>query len=752
MKNVWLALVLATVVALATASDAGGIMNVRPQIKRPSGAITLRWGARTQLQTSVSSKTSSVWFTVGGVPGHSAAQGQMVTWAADCQTVDTLQWEIWIDANGNGAFDTTGADELLIAYYVANGDTTGSDGLPDTTAAVDNQIVNMLKCGFPPALYWFRAVSFQDGSSAFDSIRVTPMSSPWATVSGHIHVPGDSALQAGLWVEADLVSEGQEPIFWAAISDSYGNYTINFDAAYPDSSWMIGGLGDLIGASGVYVAPPDTQLFVTTGPHPGVNFNYQLATDSITGDVVLYPGQSLPVEVDVWAQNQNTGRGKSTETVEGHYQIFFTEADSGLWDIGLWWDDHITGYMRPNSRNDLQPVGAGHLLENFTVYPADVVVQGTVTENGGPPANQYRIIAWSQDYQMYNYVISQAGSGSYSLPVSDLESQYSISVVDWDDEHPIPPGWIVYPPRYYPVNPPASDIDFDLFPPSEFIEGQITQDPGDAQIINFDQTYVNAQSTSSGGQFYNQPDGAGNYLIPLTAGSYNVWAWSDGFLFLPGQHSNVTVNANDTIRGVDFIANYAHCQVEANLVGYPAGFEAWMNAMDAAGWPNGYVANAQVNGPGTWNLYICNSTGWTLYPPEVSGYTVAPNSYSIGDITHADTYRGIYTFTYTSSGVAGKPETALPKTFALFRNRPNPVSTHTEISFQLPSQRDVCLTIYNMLGQEVKSWRQEAVGPGYHTVNWDGRDMRGDKVCNGVYFYRLIAGDFTATRRMSVVR
>jgi hypothetical protein len=698
---------------------------------------------------SVGKTVSSVWFTTNGAPTHVSPQGEILTWAANCLTNDTLQWEIWIDTNHNGLFDSTGAnqDQYFGGYSVANGDTIGHQGLPDTTAVSDNEIVNAIKNGFAPALYWFKAVSLVDGSSAFDSVRVTPMVSPWATVSGHVHVPGDSALQAGLWVEADL--EGQHEVFWAAITDQYGNYTINFDNAYQNENWGVGGLQDLAGASDFYVAPPNTQIMVTAGDHSGVDFYYQIATDSITGDVTQYGGGGLPFEPYVWCQGPG-GRDKSTTTQGGHYQFFFAAADSGAWQLGLWWDR--SDYMQPNSRQNLYPVGAGELVENFVIYPADELVTGAITENGGAPTNQYRVMAWSNDYQMYNSVISQAGTGYYSLPVSGVESQYSVSLTDWDEDYPIPAGWVVQPSGYYPVNPPASGLDFNLSQATEFIEGQITQDAGDAQAINFNNTNVQAWPLSGGSGINAQPDGAGYYSIPVTVDTYNVGAWSNGFLFKPSQHQNVAVNANDTIQGKDFIANYAHCRVEVTLVGYPAATQNWMSASDNSAGPNGYQANVEVNNSGTYNLYICNSTGWNVWAPNVIGYNVSPGSYSIGDITHSDTYRGVYTFTYVT-GVEGNPQDRpMPAVFKLSQNHPNPVRNAASISYQLPKPAKVSMTIYNILGQAVKSFDEGSKDAGYYNIKWDGRDDRNNQLGNGIYLYRLQAGDYSATKKMILVR
>ena len=64
----------------------------------------------------------------------------------------------------------------------------------------------------------------------------------------------------------------------------------------------------------------------------------------------------------------------------------------------------------------------------------------------------------------------------------------------------------------------------------------------------------------------------------------------------------------------------------------------------------------------------------------------------------------------------------------------------------------ITLTIYNMLGQKVRTLVNESKEPGTYEVIWDGKDKRGDKVASGVYFYKLKAGDFSQTRKMVLMK
>jgi hypothetical protein len=95
---------------------------------------------------------------------------------------------------------------------------------------------------------------------------------------------------------------------------------------------------------------------------------------------------------------------------------------------------------------------------------------------------------------------------------------------------------------------------------------------------------------------------------------------------------------------------------------------------------------------------------------------------------------------------------AAPVAFDLSQNYPNPFNPSTNIKYQLPQAVQVSLTIYNMLGQQVRKLVSAQQPAGYHTVVWDGRDNFGRRVPSGVYHYRLQAGNFTVTKRMLMAK
>ncbi|MBK7106242.1 MAG: leucine-rich repeat domain-containing protein [Ignavibacteriae bacterium] len=94
----------------------------------------------------------------------------------------------------------------------------------------------------------------------------------------------------------------------------------------------------------------------------------------------------------------------------------------------------------------------------------------------------------------------------------------------------------------------------------------------------------------------------------------------------------------------------------------------------------------------------------------------------------------------------------LPTKFELGQNYPNPFSSETAISYKLKENSDVSITIYDMLGREVKKYHEGQQNAGVHGIIWDGRNSIGEKVATGIYFYRLKTGKETIVNKMLLSR
>jgi len=76
----------------------------------------------------------------------------------------------------------------------------------------------------------------------------------------------------------------------------------------------------------------------------------------------------------------------------------------------------------------------------------------------------------------------------------------------------------------------------------------------------------------------------------------------------------------------------------------------------------------------------------------------------------------------------------------------------TTIKYELPESKPMTLEIYNITGHRVRRLVNSQMSAGYHSVVWDGRDDAGDQVAGGIYLYRIQAGEFQQTRRMSMLK
>lgn len=116
-------------------------------------------------------------------------------------------------------------------------------------------------------------------------------------------------------------------------------------------------------------------------------------------------------------------------------------------------------------------------------------------------------------------------------------------------------------------------------------------------------------------------------------------------------------------------------------------------------------------------------------------------------IDRLGTYRVVY-----DPSVTSQFETEIPKTFALYQNFPNPFNPTTSIRFDLPSDGFVSLSVYNILGQEVRNLLDREIPAGVHHAVWDGRDDAGHMAASGIYFYRLKTGDALRVKKMLLIK
>lgn len=101
---------------------------------------------------------------------------------------------------------------------------------------------------------------------------------------------------------------------------------------------------------------------------------------------------------------------------------------------------------------------------------------------------------------------------------------------------------------------------------------------------------------------------------------------------------------------------------------------------------------------------------------------------------------------------SGRADRVGPASFHLHQNQPNPFNPTTTIRYSMQTAGPVTMTVYNLLGQEVRTLVSGRKAAGDHLVQWDGKDRQGAPVASGIYFYRLESEGKSLVRKMLLVK
>ena len=93
-----------------------------------------------------------------------------------------------------------------------------------------------------------------------------------------------------------------------------------------------------------------------------------------------------------------------------------------------------------------------------------------------------------------------------------------------------------------------------------------------------------------------------------------------------------------------------------------------------------------------------------------------------------------------------------PTKYSLYQNFPNPFNPTTQISFDLPKQSQVTISIFNSAGQLVRRLVNSDYEAGSHNIVWNSRDDLGKPVASGLYLYTIRASGFVRTKKMVMLK
>ncbi len=204
--------------------------------------------------------------------------------------------------------------------------------------------------------------------------------------------------------------------------------------------------------------------------------------------------------------------------------------------------------------------------------------------------------------------------------------------------------------------------------------------------------------------------------------SRGVWTMSD-VTSLAGTWSRV---GNGTFTILD--GTVRTLEPEVRSIAFNAAGTLYM-----ASWGFGVLTNATPTGANAHSQFVLRGGQVSVVAVSPTGQVFAASDTGIHNIA--------------SIATAVDPETGLPERFSLSQNYPNPFNPTTSITFELPTQSDVSISVFDVLGRRVAQLANGVLPAGTHAVSLDASRLQ-----SGLYIYRLDAGGQSLVRTMSLVK
>jgi hypothetical protein len=200
--------------------------------------------------------------------------------------------------------------------------------------------------------------------------------------------------------------------------------------------------------------------------------------------------------------------------------------------------------------------------------------------------------------------------------------------------------------------------------------------------------------------------------------------------------------------------------VPLNVASYPAVYLSWYQKFALeGGYDYGFVDVSSNNGT-TWSRLATfngvDSSTWKLQSFNITPYVNGSTNMVVRFRDSCDTntnWDGWYvdninvTAFQTVPTSVGNSNALIPDKYELNQNYPNPFNPATKINFALPKDGFVKITIFDLLGREIRTLVNESKTAGYYSV-----DFSGENLSSGFYFYKMETGSFVETKKMMLIK
>jgi len=387
-----------------------------------------------------------------------------------------------------------------------------------------------------------------------------------------------------------------------------------------------------------------------------------------------------------------------------------------------------------NTQNTRKPIFTAEDLANAIPYCSDVYYwdaegQGTVGHPKGVPFNNFSI------YPGYPYIVNVTSDTVWTVAGSYSDTSFQLSTTDGTD-----------------INHIGVPLSKDILTTAEELGNDI---PNCTDVYYWDAEGQGTVGHVVGLPFENFAVRAGYpYYVNVTADA--VWPSAVGDIVLSSSVMMTNGLSQQMKKGL--VAGGVPHTVYGTLSYWDKhNFEA--NDLKVKAWVIGRSDEVITDASVTtgcdghyWWIGVSNfATAWQVgdsLQVEITDATGRLQANTIVVLTEAGPDHGGKVHFSVVTGVDELKSQTMPQEFILYQNYPNPFNPETIISFQLPEARNVILKVYNLHGAEICTLLNEKKEGGQHQVTWHGKDNLGQELPSGVYFIRIVAGDYRMIRKM----
>jgi hypothetical protein len=627
----------------------------------------------------------------GSATNFSIVSGDQIGWSYDVPAGDATNIEIWIDTDQNGQLNPA-SDILWGSFPQVDGvDNKQNGGFPDMDVR-DGHVSFRQYVGLAPAHFIF--VFNNHNNRKYITGIVNPLPQPAFTISGNVSVPDGVRKQY-----IPLTLQNNNGIFWNALTDASGNFTIQMNSNISGNPWNLS-VDNSAGQYSNNTNPRSISINIDPGIAAYTGNHFDLTPGSMNNKSILV---NTPNGGEVWRPGENhtiywNMTGLSSAKVE------FSTDSGNSWSL-------IADNLPQNQ-----------CYYNWTV--PSVNSQNCFIKVSDASDNSVNDIS-DRNFTIYQPVdyIQSPGTGQNSLNFGNTYISLDLNVQT-------------------PDQITATFYEKDAPQPGNLPDG----------IISCSSFYWHI--TTSGNIIFNN----GCIKIPVAI----LEQVGNPYLFVWLKRSNSGdpwTNIGAAIIDGNFVSTVPFASFSEFALGtssdalLPVELSSFLSVPDGRTITLNWSTATEKNSDKFVVERKTAGTDWgTVGSVKASVLSNSPKQYSFTD---KNLQSGSYQYrlkmidnngTFDYSKVLDA-RVAVPKNFELSQNFPNPFNPSTVIRYSLPFETNVIIRFYNSLGQCVSEVNEGKKQTGYYDLNFNSAGL-----ASGIYFYRIQAGSFVDTKKMILLK